>query len=263
MPFKVTERNWQDFKSYKELSQHMRLVGRALRNGELDIGRQHYARSLALGVWQAISCGYGQLAAVEMGVARGKGLLELCQAAAFFRDTMGIDIRVYGFDNGTGLPAVEGYRDHPEIWQSGEFHLQDPDQLRTQLPSFAELIIGDIADTVGGFEATLHERKLAFVAIDVDFYSSTNSCFGMLNWAPECYLPTVPFYFDDIEDFMTYNDWCGEELAIREFNDAHQWRKFQRHPSFGIRHYFGFHVLDHKMRSGAETPVFPLRIVGI
>ncbi|MEJ0045407.1 MAG: hypothetical protein WDN04_04120 [Rhodospirillales bacterium] len=85
----------------------------------------------------------------------------------------------------------------------------------------------------------------------------------MLDWSPECYLPTVPFYFDDTEDFVTYNDWCGEELAIREFNDTHTWRKFQRHPSFGIRHYFGLHVLDHRMRSGAEQPVFPLRIVAL
>ena len=141
--------------------------------------------------------------------------------------------------------------------------MQSPDELRERLPPFAELIIGDIADTVAGFEATLRQRRLAFVAIDVDLYSSTKSCLSMLEWAPECYLATVPFYFDDMEDFMTYNDWCGEELAIREFNETHPMRKFQRHPSFGIRHYFGLHVLDHKLRSGVEKPVFPLRIVAL
>jgi len=260
MSLATAHRHWKDFRSNPELKKHFQEIASAIRNQTLDIGRPHYAVPLALGVWQAICCGYGELAAVEMGVAGGNGLLALCQAAAFFRDTMGMDIRVYGFDNAAGLPPVADYRDHPELWHEGQFVLREPDALRKKLPPFAELIIGDIAETVGAFEQVLHQRKLAFVAIDVDLYSSTVACFGMLDWAPECYLPVVPFYFDDMEENLVFNDWCGEELAIREFNDAHPNRKFQRHPRFRVRQFFGLHVLDHNIRGGKEKPVFPLQI---
>jgi hypothetical protein len=260
MSFSATKRHWQDFKSGVELRKHFQDISDAIRSRTLDIGRPQYATSLAVGVWEAICCGYGEIAAVEMGVAGGNGLLSLCQASTFFRDTMGIDIQVYGFDNAAGLPAPVDYRDHPELWHEGQFVLRDPAALREKLPSFAELIIGDIAETVVAFEETLRRRKLAFVAIDVDFYSSAKACFGMLEWAPECYLPVVPFYFDDMEESFVFNNWCGEELAINEFNDAHRWRKFQRYTRFRIRHFFGLHVLDHKIRSGAEKPRHPVHI---
>ena len=263
MSFTATRRHWQDFESHLDARNYFLEITRAVRAKALDIGRPHYAMSLAIGVWEAVCCGYGELAAVEMGVASGMGLLSLCKAASFFRELMGIDIRVYGFDNATGLPTVDGYRDHPELWEQGDFLLPDPERLRKKLPPFCELIIGDIADTVASFETTLHQRKLAFASIDVDLYSSTLACFRMLDWAPECYLPVVPFYFDDTEDFFPYNEWCGEELAIREFNEAHAMRKFQRHPRYRIQHFFGLHVLDHKMRTGEEKPRFPLRISGI
>ena len=41
-----------------------------------------YALPLAHGVWQAIHCGHDRLATVELGVYTGKGLLDLCKAAA-------------------------------------------------------------------------------------------------------------------------------------------------------------------------------------
>ncbi len=258
-----TKRHWQDFPNHLELRKFFLQFGRQVRGGHLDLGREHYTLTLALGVWQAISCGHNKLAAVEMGVAGGNGLLALCQAAAFFRDVMDMDIRVYGFDNATGLPPIQGYRDHPELWHQGEFLMHSEARLREKLPAFAELIIGDVADTIPAFQSALRDRPLGFVSIDVDLYSSTNACFKMLEWAPECYLPAVPFYFDDMEEYITYNDWCGEELSIREFNDAHELRKFQRHPKLNIRHLFCMHVLDHPIRTGARAPVFPLRIGGL
>jgi hypothetical protein len=258
-----TKRHWQDFPNHLELRKFFMQFGRQVRGGHLDVGREHYALTLAVGVWQAISCGHNKLAAVEMGVAGGAGLLSLCQAAAFFRDVMDMDIRVYGFDNATGLPKLHGYKDHPELWQQGEFLMHSEARLREKLPDFAELIIGDVADTIPAFHARLQERPLGFVSIDVDLYTSTVACFAMMDWEPACYLPAVPCYFDDMEEYVTYNDWCGEELAIREFNEAHPMRKFQRHPKFNIRHFFCLHVLDHRVRSGEETPVFPLRIGGL
>ena len=57
-----------------------------------------------MGVIETICCGGNKLTAVEMGVATGKGLLSLCKAAAFFRDRMGMDIRVVGLETPPGCP---------------------------------------------------------------------------------------------------------------------------------------------------------------
>jgi hypothetical protein len=261
MSFEPVRHRWDKFKTNTDLRNHFLPIGHAIRTGKLKLGRPHYALPLTLGVYEAVCCGYGQIAAVEMGVAGGDGLLALCEAAAFFRDTMDIDVRVYGFDNATGLPALQGHRDHPELWEKGQFLLPDAAALRQRLPDFAELHIGDIADTIDAFHATLANRPLAFCAIDVDLYSSTKSCFRMLEWEPTCYLPATPFYFDDTESFIVYNDWCGEELAMREYNEAHEKRKFQKNPAFDIRRFSVLHVLDHPVRTGAQSPIFPLRIV--
>jgi hypothetical protein len=233
---------------------------RQLRRGELTLGRYNYSAALALGVQVAINSGVESIAAVEMGVAGGDGLLALCSAASHFREALGFDVRVYGFDNATGLPPLVGHRDHPELWRQGEFLMRDEASLRAKLPDFAELFIGDVAETIDAFRAVLVRHPLGFVAIDVDLYSSTTSCFRMLEWEAECYLPAVPFYFDDMVDYITYNDWCGEQLAVAEFNAAHELRKFQRQPDSNISNLSILNVLDHPLRTGARRPRFPLRI---
>lgn len=254
---------WDAFPEQFSVREYFREFGRAIRSNQLDLGvKKHYALNVGLAVLEAIHCGYGKIAVVEVGVAAGKGLLDLCTAAKYFRDNLGIDVRVFGLDNASGLPAPLDYRDHPEIWRAGEYNMGDPASLRAKLPDFAKLMIGDASDLAVEFENELTEDlRLAFVSIDVDYYTSTVSALKMFTYAPEKYLPTVPVYFDDMYDFLTYNEWCGEALAIREFNEQNALRKIQRHDNFNIRHFQALHVLDHPMRTGTERFRFPLRIV--
>ena len=64
-------------------------------------------------------------------------------------------------------------------------------------------------------------------------------------------------YLDDI--FMTsHNNYCGELLAVNEFNQAQSFRKIEHNPFMvyrrifknakWIRHMYYLHVLDHPAR---------------
>jgi hypothetical protein len=153
--------DWRNM-SLLDLNEYFADFGNKLRSGELNrtlgIEQRKYLIPLAYGVKEAIMCGYDRLAVAEFGVFYGAGLLDLCNAAKLFRDDFGLDIQVYGFDRGTGggLPGlVNDYRDHPELFQAGEFKMPNQEALRAKLPDFCELVIGDVGDTVRGFEPRL------------------------------------------------------------------------------------------------------------
>jgi hypothetical protein len=231
-------------------------IAEKTRNGELGFDRRHYALALLHGILQAQQCGYTKIAAFEFGVGTGGGLRSLVHCAGYFRDQFGMDIEVYGFDNATGLPQPAGYRDHPELWKSGEFLLGDVEGLRNSLPSWAHLIIGDIADTVPEFikEFETNEHKIAFISVDVDFYSSTESALKILDMPPLNYVPAVPMYFDDINWHITFSKYAGQELAIEEFNSSHELRKLESKEKFMIENFYVCHVFDHPVRTGKEQP---------
>jgi hypothetical protein len=238
-------------------------LGQKIRNGQVDLGRHRYALSLAHGVWQAIHCGYDRLAAIELGVFFGEGLLNLCKAAQFFRDEFGFDIQVYGFDSGRGLPAMTGdHRDHPELFHLGEFPMPDEQALRASLPEWCELIIGDVGEAISAFHQSLQDRRLAFAAFDLDLYSSTVRALPMLAGSPELYLPAVPLYFDDTANGISQCDWAGERLAVLEFNQAHAMRKISwpLESRYGIHNFFVLQVLDHPIRQGKEKPRFGFQL---
>lgn len=178
----------------------------------------------------------------------------------FFRDEIGIEIDVYGLDRGIGLPAPNDHRDHPELWNAGEFKNNDIEGLKSKLPDFAHLVIGDIAETVTKFRSILGEQaRLGFVSIDVDQYSSTMDALKILRLDRQCYLPVVPMYFDDLMlNMATYNAWCGEPLAIEHFNRDSEFRKIQATPFFAAvtkvgPKAAGCQILDHPLRSGEEV----------
>lgn len=158
------------------------------------------------------------------------------------------------------MPPIMDFRDHPEIWHEGEF-LFDHSITRSKLPKNAELITGPISKTLPNFLATndtLLEYPVGFVSVDVDLYSSTCDLLKLFEIQnPEGLLPATVIYFDDINDMITLNSWCGEALAIREFNDRNAFRKLeekrirQNHAPEGWHdHIYCCHVLDHPARNG-------------
>jgi hypothetical protein len=236
-------------------------VARQIRSGSLNFGYQHYSLVLLHGVLQAQTCGYKKITAVEFGVGSGNGLISLSKAAKYFQENIGIEIEVVGFDNATGLPpSIGDYRDHPEIWNQGDFSMGKPDSIRSQLSGSSELIVGDVADTLPKFIETFSQRgsKLGFVSLDLDYYSSSRACLPIFEMDPALYIPAVPIYVDDMSWHITYSEHAGVQLAMKEFNQARELRKIEAKPNFNIDNFHVCQVFDHPMRTGEIKPVISM-----
>jgi hypothetical protein len=223
--------------------------------------RQQYAFPILYAADAAKQYGHKAVTIIEFGVAGGAGLLNMCRIAERTRAATGIDFRIIGFDTGKGMPAPLDYRDLPESFQSGDFPM-DVERLRQALPDFAELIIGDVAETVPEFLDTLpDDAPIGFVAVDVDYYSSAKKALEVLTGAPELYLPVVPVYLDDI-GVDGSNPWTGELLAVDEFNRENRLRKIAPFTLLRSRRIFkntqwidrmfAAHIHDHALRSPAH-----------
>jgi len=213
--------------AYHELNELYRTLmaraGGGLRNSYTwgAIHAAHLARML----------GYQRLSLLEFGVAGGRGLLALERVAALVGTHWGIDIEVYGFDTGVGLPKPVDYRDLPNLWTEGQFPM-DRKKLEARLER-AHLVIGPIADTLSGFLGR-DPAPIGFVSIDLDLYSSTRDALELLEASETRLLPRILCYFDDIQGF-TFSEFNGERLAIHEFNERHGRRKLSL--IHGMRHF--------------------------
>jgi|SRR5580704_1072818 hypothetical protein len=221
------------------------------------ISRPNYAYGILRAADLARFLGKRAVTVCEFGVATGDGLMNMVELADQVKKETGVEVRVVGLDTGEGLPAVEDYRDHPELWSTGDFAMTNKEELRKRVAGRAELIFGDIKDTVDGFVDSLDESApLGFVAIDVDIYSGTKSALRALTGRPELYTPAISMYFDDVRFFFA-NRWCGELRAIEEFNEENSMRKIDEDRSLGHRpsrndpwygSMFVGHILDHETR---------------
>jgi hypothetical protein len=219
--------------------------------------RAPYAFGILRAADLAAQMGIRKIAAIEFGVASGKGLLSMCRIAEAVSKLTGVGIDVIGFDTGKGMPPALDYRDHPESYAQGDFAMPDQSQLRASLPPFAQLIIGDVGETARDF-LDKSDSVIGFVAVDVDYYSSAMSCLAMLNGPAGRYLPIVPVFFDDVI-LDAHNPWCGELLSIEEFNRAGDRRKIAPFTALAskrilksaswISQMYALHVLDHPARA--------------
>lgn len=228
--------------------------------------RPAYAFGLLAAADIARFCGIRRLAAVELGVAGGEGLLAMCDLAAQVTAETGVAFDIFGLDGGVGLPPLDDYRDHLEIWSEGDFVNPDREGLVARLPANARMMWGDVRDTVGELLALMTpERPLGFVSNDLDVYRSTRDAMALFRGAPEHYLPVVPTYFDDTLGgagrigSLFRNRWAGQLLAIDEFNaetgprkiDSMRILKYRRPMAQEqwIEKTYGLHVLDHPLRN--------------
>jgi hypothetical protein len=220
------------------------------------ISRPNYVYGMLRAADVARYFGKKRITAVEFGVASGGGLLNMISLAPLIEKETGIAFETVGFDTGAGLPPFEGYKNHPELWNPGDFAMEERDVLMRKLDGRAKMIWGDIAETVGPFtEALGGDAPLGFISVDVDIYSGAKSALRCLEGAVEKYLPAISMYFDDVGFFFA-NQWSGELLAIREFNEEHKMRKIDRDHSLpGRRSPKGWHslmyvchMLDHEGR---------------
>jgi hypothetical protein len=198
--------------------------------------------------------GLDRVSFIEFGVAGGNSLVTLEAIAKRLEEHFKINIDVYGFDTGAGLPRPSDYRDLPNLWSEGYFRM-DVEKLRRRLTK-AELVLGPIKETAPLF-LKRNPAPLAFVSFDVDFYSSVMHAFTLLEADEHLLLPRVHCYFDDIMGY-THCDFNGERLAIADFNAAHPLRKLAL--IHGIRYYvperfanlmweknYMLHIFDHRL----------------
>ena len=189
------------------------------------VERAHYGYCVFHAARQARLLGHKQISVLEFGVAGGNGLLNLEYHAMETKKHLDIDIEVYGFDTGEGLPDPVDYRDLPYFWRGG-FYEMDQAKLLARL-RFAKVVVGRISDTLPTFFEKYKPAPVAAVFVDLDYYSSTVEAFKLFEIGRENILPRTYMYFDDIiapEDAL-YSAFAGERLAILEFNNEHSQQK--------------------------------------
>ena len=190
-----------------------------LRYGIWD--RPDYAYGIYQAADQAHRLGLKKITAIEFGVAGGRGLMVIERLAARFGAELGVEIQVAGFDMGIGLPKPRDYRDLPHIWDTGFFEM-DIGGLKKKLQRSTKLVLGNVDETAAAFVQSGLDAPVGFISFDLDYYSSTVEALHIFDGGPDSRLPRVYCYFDDLvwPELACHNEYTGEYLAIREFNEA-------------------------------------------
>ena len=204
----------------------VRQIIRQLSIGSLDfrlsllaLDRAQYAFGVKQAIFLASKLGHRSVSVIEFGVGTGSGLRLLETYAAKLGRRAGIQVEVYGFDTGSGLPAPSDYRDLGYIWKRGQYQM-DVAGLRAKLKS-AKLVLGDVRETVPEFLRSQH-APIGFISFDLDYYSSTRASFEVFTASDRAMLPRILCYFDDVasDGHQLHCEYTGELLAIREFNQG-------------------------------------------
>jgi hypothetical protein len=180
----------------------------------------HYAYGIFHGCELARRLRIKKVSVLEFGVAGGNGLLAMEQHGRQVQELTGIEIQVYGFDTGKGLTPPQDYRDMPYVFATGNYQM-DVNLLRERL-TYAQLVLGEVKETVAQFFEEFQPAPIAFVSFDMDYYSSTMD--GLRLFAEQeddaRFLPRIFMHFDDIvgSERSMYNEFVGELAAIKDFN---------------------------------------------
>jgi hypothetical protein len=244
------------------LSVFIKLFGSYITKIDFDLVRpRKYAFPILEAARFAGEQGIRRVTIIEFGVAAGGGLLAMCDIAQHVGRATGVEFSVVGFDSGTGMPPPVDYRDHPDLYQAGDFPM-DHERLKSRLPSNARLVLGDLKHTVSEFLQNLTpEQPIGFAAIDVDYYSSATEALKVFaDENPAKYLPLTILYLDDIV-LPSHNRFTGELLAVERFNQVHALRKIDEYRFLRTRRIFKqpqwidqiflLHVFDHPVMKTA------------
>ena len=188
--------------------------------------RPHYGYCIFQAAKLAWLLEYPKISVIEFGCGGGNGLIAAEDHISEVMKLFDVQIELYGFDIGSGLPCPVDYRDMPYYFKPGLYRM-DIQSLEGKLKR-AKLVIGDVRDTCATFFAKYNPAPIACMFHDLDFYSSTRAALTLLNSDATHILPRIFMYFDDIignSEMWTCNDYTGERLAIEEFNREQQSQK--------------------------------------
>lgn len=185
-----------------------------------------YAYGLLHACRQAQKLGISHVSALELGVAGGNGLRALERHSKKVEQITGVSISTVGFDTGEGLLQPVDHRDMPYYFSPGDYRMRE-DRLREVLTR-SRLIIGDVSCHFNAFLEGSELHPIAFVAFDMDYYHPTKFVLDCIaKHDPSLFLPRPYFYFDNTVGTAEtlYNEFCGELLAIDEFNKENDSQK--------------------------------------
>jgi hypothetical protein len=200
------------------------------------VDRPHYGYCIFQAAKLAASLGYPRISVIEFGCGGGNGLLAAEMHIAEVLKKFPIDIELYGFDMGSGLPCPRDHRDMPHFFRSGLYHM-DRQSLESKLER-AKLVIGDVGERCATFFHEYSPAPIGCIFHDLDFYSSTRDALTLLDKDATNFLPRVFMYFDDIigDDVWLCSEFTGERLAIEEFNQTHDYKKISQNRYLQLRY---------------------------
>jgi hypothetical protein len=205
-----------------------------LRIGAVD--RPHYGYCIFQAAKLAKLLNYPRISVIEFGCGGGNGLLNAEMHIIEVMKIFAVDIELYGFDMGSGMPNPSDYRDMPHYFRSGLYPMSRQ-SLGLKLKR-AKLVIGDVKDSCTNFFQEYHPAPIGCMFYDLDFYSSTRDAFALLEAGAAHFLPRLFMYFDDIigDDVWLCNEFTGERLAVDEFNRSHDSQKISRNRYLRFRY---------------------------
>ncbi len=222
------------------------------------IERPHYAYCVYHAAELAALLGIPKISLIEFGVAGGNGLVALERIVDLIRTRSNLptEFEIYGFDTGEGMPVLEGPPDLPYWFQPGQYKM-DEAALRRRLTS-AQLVLGDVRETVPKFLEARNHAPIGAVMIDVDYYSSTNSCLRLFETddLEHHVLPRVHVYLDDIigKAIEMYGPANGMLRSVAEFNERHENKVISLNQNLVPRAHLGWryqiyyaHFFDHPL----------------
>jgi len=162
--------------------------------------------------------GIQRISVIKFGVAGGNGLLFLKELVPRVRETLGIDVEVYGFDSGPGLPELGEVADLPYWFRPSQYRM-DLARLKARLHR-TQLVVGNVADTVPNFFQKYNPAPIGAIFNDSDLYTSTRNSLTLFDHDSRHFLPRVFTYFDDLiaSELEIYGQCNGQFLAIPAFN---------------------------------------------
>jgi hypothetical protein len=192
------------------------------------IDRPHYGYCIFQAARLARLLNYPRISVIEFGCGGGNGLLNAEMHITEVSKIFAVDIELYGFDLGSGLPRPRDYRDMPHYFRIGLYRMHR-ETLERKFKR-AKLIIGDVKNTCATFFHDYSPAPIGCMFYDLDFYSSTADALTIFDVEPSHFLPRVFVYFDNIigDDVWLCNDYTGERLSIAEFNEIHRTKKISK-----------------------------------
>jgi hypothetical protein len=189
------------------------------------IDRPHYGHCIFEAVQLAARLHVPRISVIEFGCGGGNGLVNAEMHISEAKKIFPVDVELYGFDTGAGMPVPQDYRDFPHYFKPGLYKM-DPDLLRRKL-RFAKLVLGPVKETCNTFISEYQPAPIGCVFHDLDFYSSTADALTIFDADPASFLPRIYMYFDDIKGTHVWavSEFAGELLAIDEFNRNHAFKK--------------------------------------